>query len=267
MLKLAARSDAKTLPKTQTNLEKFVVFIKSYSLIFIILFVWQFASSTGLMPKYKLPAPTDVIMAFIGDFDLIMQHSAYTLKEALIGLSLGVLIAFVLSIIMDANRFVRDSIYPVLVVSQTIPSVAMAPLLVLWLGYGILPKVVLIILTTFFPIVIALLDAYASVENEHLMLFQSMGANRFQTFWHLKLPSAWVGFFSGLKISVSYSIIGAVVAEWLGGFHGLGVYMTRVRKSYAFDKMFAVIFFISFLSLIAIWVLSLLEKKVIKWQE
>ncbi len=241
--------------------------ISSYGLIAFLLLLWQLSSDLGWIPKFKLPSPSDVVMAFIGDFSLMMEHTRYTMQEAVIGLSLGIMIAFVLSIIMDSSKWIRNSIYPILVVSQTIPSVAMAPLLVLWLGYGILPKVILIILTTFFPIVIALLDAYASVEQEHLMLFKSMGAKRSQIFWHLKLPSAWVGFFSGLKISVSYSIIGAVVAEWLGGFHGLGVYMTRVRKSYAFDKMFAVIFFISFLSLIAIWLVSLIEKKVIKWQE
>ncbi len=248
------------------KLQNISEFINSYLLILALLLLWQISSSLGWIPKFKLPSPSDIVYAFINDFSLIMDHARYTLTEAVIGLTAGVLLAFVLSVIMDSSQWIRKSVYPILVVSQTIPSVAMAPLLVLWLGYGILPKVILIILTTFFPIVIALLDAYASVEREHAMLFQSMGANRVQTFWHLKLPSAAIGFFSGLKISVSYSIIGAVVAEWLGGFYGLGVYMTRVRKSYSFDKMFAVIFFISFLSLIAIWLLSLIEKRVIKWK-
>ncbi len=205
-------------------------------------------------------------MAFINDFSLLMSHAKYTITEAIVGLSFGVLIAFVLSILMDHNKYIRNSVYPIIIVTQTIPSVAIAPLLVLWLGYEMLPKIVLVVLGTFFPIIISLLDAYANVEKENLMLFKSMGASEAQIFWHLKMPSAATGFFSGLRISVSYSIIGAVVSEWLGGFYGLGVYMTRVRKSYAFDKMFAVIFFISALSLIAIWAISALERRVVKWK-
>ncbi len=206
------------------------------------------------------------ISSFINDFDLIMLHAKVTITEAFLGLGLGVLSAFVLSIIMDNSKFFRNSVYPIIVVTQTIPSVALAPLLVLWLGFDMLPKIVLVVLGTFFPIIITLLDAYASVEKENLMLFRSMGATERQILWHLKIPSAATSFFSGLKISVSYSIIGAVVAEWIGGFFGLGVYMTRVKRSYAFDKMFAAIFFISFLSLIAIWLIKVLEKKVVKWK-
>ncbi len=238
----------------------------SYVLIVAILVIWQVASDTGLVPRYKLPSPSDTVFAFINDFDLIMLHAKVTITEAFLGLGLGVLSAFILSIIMDNSKFFRNSVYPIIVVTQTIPSVALAPLLILWLGFDMLPKIVLVVLGTFFPIIITLLDAYASVEKENLMLFKSMGATERQILWHLKIPSAATGFFSGLKISVSYSIIGAVVAEWVGGFYGLGVYMTRVRRSYAFDKMFAVIFFISFLSLIAIWLIKLLEKKVVKWK-
>ncbi len=252
------------LKKKQKNIKNI---LSSTVLIFIILLVWQISSDTGLVPKYKLPSPSDIVLAFIKDFSLMMEHAKYTLISATLGLSFGLLVAFVLSVIMDHSKFVKQSVYPIIVLTQTIPSVAIAPLLVLWLGYGILPKVVLVMLGTFFPIIISLLDAYSSVENENLMLFKSMGASDFQIFRYLKIPSAASSFFSGLKISVSYSIIGAVVSEWLGGFHGLGVYMTRVRKSYAFDKMFAVIFFISVLSLISICLVSALEKKLIKWKE
>ncbi len=250
--------------KKQRNIKNL---ISSYSLIVAILVIWQILSDTGFVPKYKLPSPTDVVLAFVNDINLIMDHAKYTIAEAVIGLFFGALLAFVLSILMDRSKYVRNSLYPIIVVTQTVPTVAIAPLFVLWMGYGMLPKIVLIIMGTFFPIIISLLDAFASVENENLLLFKSMGASESQILWHLKLPSSATGFFSGLKISFSYSIIGAVVSEWLGGFHGLGVYMTRVRKSYAYDKMFAVIFFISFLSLIAVWGLNLFEKRIIKWKE
>jgi len=235
--------------------------------ISILLIVWQILSATGAVPKFMLPSPFDVVKAFFEDFTLLMQHAKTTLMEAFFGLSLGVLIGFVVAILMDRFQIAFKSIYPVLVITQTIPTVAIAPLLVLWLGYGILPKITLIIITSFFPITIGLLDGFRSADPDALNLMKAMGANRMQRFYHIKLPSSLSYFFAGLRISVSYSIIGAVVAEWLGGFTGLGVYMTRVRKSYSFDKMFAVIFFISIISLLLMMSVSMLQKAVMPWEK
>jgi len=235
--------------------------------IAIILAVWQTLSGTGVVPKFMLPSPLDVVMAFIKDFSLLMEHARTTLLEAFYGLSFGILLGFVFAVIMDRFDIAYKAIYPVLIITQTVPTVAIAPLLVLWLGYGILPKVTLIIITSFFPITIALLEGFKSSDRDALNLMKAMGADSFQRFWHIKLPSALSSFFSGLRISVSYSIIGAVVAEWLGGFSGLGVYMTRVRKSYSFDKMFAVIFFISAISLLLMFGVTLLQRLCMPWDE
>ncbi|WP_067321847.1 ABC transporter permease [Streptobacillus felis] len=238
-----------------------------YYLIFLILIVWQLLSGLRIVPKFLLPSPIDVILAFVKDFLLIMKHTKYTMIEAFTGLFLGTLFAFILSIIMDRFEFMYKTTMPMLIITQTIPTVAIAPLLVLWLGYGMSSKVLLVILTTFFPITVALLDGYRSVDKESLILLKSMGATKVQEYIHVKLPSSLSYFFAGFRISVSYSLIGAVVAEWLGGFYGLGVYMTRVRKSYSFDKMFAIIFFISALSLLLMTLVSKLEKYIIKWEE
>lgn len=241
--------------------------IIKYYILIIVLVIWQFLSYFKIVPKFLLPSPFDVINAFIKDFSLIFKHTRYTLIEAFIGLSIGVLLAFILSIIMDRYEFINKTTLPVLIITQTIPTVAIAPLLVLWLGYGMSSKILLVVLTTFFPITVSLLDGYRSVEKDNLILLKSMGANKLQEYIHVKLPSSIPYFFAGFKISVSYSIIGAVVAEWLGGFYGLGVYMTRVRKAYSFDKMFAIIFFISILSLLLITIVNKLEKKIIIWEE
>lgn len=234
--------------------------------IAFILVIWQILSGTGIVPKFMLPSPLDVIVAFYKDFPLLMSHAKTTLVEAFLGLSLGVILGFFIAVIMDRFEFANKAIYPVLVITQTVPTVAIAPLLVLWLGYGIVPKVTLIIITSFFPIAVGLLDGFYAADKDALNLLKAMGASRFQSFMHIKLPSALSHFFAGLRISVSYSIIGAVVAEWLGGFSGLGVYMTRVRKSYSFDKMFAVIFFISFISLILMFLVTLLQKGLMPWE-
>ncbi|HOH70183.1 MAG TPA: ABC transporter permease [Sedimentibacter sp.] len=234
--------------------------------IVLILAAWQFLSSTGLVPKFMLPSPYDVVTAFINDFFLLMEHAKTTLAEALLGLTVGTALGFAIAVLMDRFSLFEKSAYPLIILTQTVPTVAIAPLLVLWLGFGLLPKVTLIVLTTFFPITVSLLEGFHSADPDALNLLKAMGGNRFQTFMHIKLPSALNQFFSGLKISVSYSVVGAVIAEWLGGLSGLGVYMTRVRKSYSFDKMFAVIFFISIISLLLMFAVSYLKKAVMPWE-
>ncbi|CAM3432350.1 ABC transporter permease [Pseudostreptobacillus hongkongensis] len=248
-------------------MRKFLDKILNYYLIIIILVFWQLLSSSKIIPKFLLPSPFDILNALKVDFNLISNHMKYTMFEAIAGLVIGLIIAFILSIIMDRFDFIFKTTMPVLVISQTIPTVAIAPLLVLWLGYGMSSKIVLITLTTFFPITISLLDGYRSVSKDNIILLESMGASKFQEYIYAKFPSALPSFFAGLRISVSYSIISAVVAEWIGAFNGLGVYMMRAKRAFAYDKMFASIFLISLISLVLIYLVSKIEKYIIKWEE
>ena len=230
-----------------------------------IILLWQLLSMSGIVPPYMLPGPLRVMEAFAADFQLLMKHLLRTLTEAMAGLAIAVTASYILAVAMDSNRFVKQSITPILLLTQTMPVIAIAPLLILWMGYGLAPKITLVFLTCFFPVTISLLGAFASADNDALRLLQSMGAKKWQLYRYIKIPQGLPAFFSGLKIAASYSIIGAVVAEWLGGDAGLGVYMIRVRRSYSFDKMFAVIILVSVLSLALIKLVSLLEKKVMPW--
>ncbi|HAO59484.1 MAG TPA: nitrate ABC transporter permease [Psychrobacter sp.] len=238
--------------------------IKSHILVVLILVFWQMCVSLEVIPDYLLPSPLQIVEAFIEDFPLLMEHAKYTLATAFIGTAIGLIISFVLSILMDLSKTMKELIYPVILLNQTIPTIAIAPLLIIWLGYGITPKVVLVVLAVFFPITIALVDGYQSLSREHLNLFKSMKASKYQLYRHLKIPSAMGSFFTGLKVALSYALISAVIAEWLGGYHGLGVYMTRVRKSYDLDSMFAVIFLISFLTILLIGLVKWLERRVLR---
>ena len=217
------------------------------------------------VPAYMLPSPIDVVKAFADNFSIMMKQAAVTLQETLYGLLIGIAIAFVIASLMDRFTIINKALYPVLVVTQTIPTIAIAPLLVLWMGFGMAPKITLVVITTFFPIAIGLLNGFQSVDEDAINLMRSMGARRLQIFRIIKLPNATASFFSGLRISAAYAVVGAVVSEWLGGFEGLGVYMTRVKKAYAFDKMFAVILFISSISLILMGIVVLLEKISMPW--
>lgn len=240
--------------------------IFKYGLIVIILLFWQVLSTIGVVPEYFLPSPWQVLMAFISDFRLIMSHTMYTLAEAAIGTSLAILLAFVLSILMDNSQTLFKFLYAPIVVTQTIPSVAIAPLLILWLGYYMTPKIVLVILTVFFPILISLIDGYSSVDIDSINLLKAMGAKKWQIYFHVKFPASLSHFYAGLKVSLSYALVSAVVAEWLGGYYGLGVYMTRVRKAFAIDKMFAVVFFISALSLFLMYLVEKLRLHSLRYE-
>lgn len=228
--------------------------------------IWQLVCSVGLVPSFLLPSPVAVIQALVGDWQLLAGHAVTSLAEAAAGLACGIALGFAAAVLMDRFELVYRAFYPLVVLTQTIPTVAIAPLLVLWFGYGMLPKVVLIVITTFFPITVGLLDGFRSVDPDVIDLMRSMGANRAQIMRHAKLPASLGHLFSGLMISATYAIVGAVIAEWLGGFSGLGVYMTRVRSAYAFDKMFAVIILISALSLVLMWAVGALRRKLMPWE-
>ena len=230
-----------------------------------ILVLWYAASTTGIIPNYMLPSPIDVVKALIGDRDLIWMHATITLQEAFYGLCIGITLAFLMATLMDHFLTLNRAFYPLMIVTQTIPTIAIAPVLVLWMGFGMAPKITLVVITTFFPITVGLLDGYKSVDKDSLDLMRSMGSSTLQTFIHVKFPAALPSFFSGLKISASYAVVGAVISEWLGGFEGLGVYMTRVKKAYAFDKMFAVIIFIVIISLLLMALVNLIGSLAMPW--
>ena len=206
-------------------------------------------------------------MAFVNDFPVLMRNSATTLTEAFAGLFIGLVLAFVFAVLMDRFRTMYKALYPIMVLTQTVPPVAIAPLLVLWMGYDMAPKIALIVIVCFFPVAVGLLNGFQSADRETIRLMRSMGAGRLQIFRYVKIPSAMNQFFAGLRIAVPYAMVGGVIAEWLGGFNGLGVYMTKVKQAYSFDKMFAVILLISVISLILMKLVDLLQKKCMPWEK
>lgn len=232
-----------------------------------IILIWQLICMTGLVPAYMLPSPVQVTVALIGDFKTIMFHASFTLQETFYGLAIGIALSFVGATLMDRFAVIDRAFYPLMIITQTIPTIAIAPILVLWFGFDMAPKIILVVITTYFPIAIGLLDGYKSVDKDEIDLMRSMGAGRIAIFRHVKLPAALPHFFSGLKIASSYAVVGAVVSEWLGGFNGLGVYMTRMRKAYAFDNMFAVIILIIIISLLLLLLVNIISKAAMPWKK
>ena len=231
----------------------------------IILFIWQISIDKWKIPQYILPSPKEIIITLVDIFPSITKHIYATLYEALVGFIISILVALVLAILMDNVKLIKKCLYPILVVSQTIPIIAIAPLFVIWFGFGLLPKIIVVVLVCFFPIVISLIDGLESVDKDMINLLKTMGASKFQIFTLVKLPASTVNFFSGLRIAATYSIMGAVIGEWLGGDKGLGVYMIRAKNSYALDKVFAVIIVIVMLSMALFGLLYLLQHFFTPW--
>lgn len=231
-----------------------------------IIVIWQFSVDRGLIARYILPSPWDVITTCFEIFPEIRIHVYTTLQEAMIGLFVAILLALLLSVLMDSFSVIKKALQPLLVVSQTIPIMVLAPLFVMWFGFGIFPKIIVVILVCFFPIVVNLLEGLSSLDTDLLNLLKSMKASRWQIFYLAKFPASLGSFFSGIKIGATYSIIGAVIGEWMGGKAGLGVYMTRVRQSFALDKVFAAILIIVVLSMLLFKMIEMIQFLVLPWK-
>ncbi len=243
---------------------KFVIPAAFIGLFFV---VWELICLSGTVAALILPTPGDTFRAFFAQGDMIMHHTGITLLEAVAGLAAGVAVGFVLAALMDACKVFDFGFKPLLVITQTVPTIVIAPLISLWLGYDIQPKILLVALTTFFPIAIGLSDGYRSTDPDMIDLMRSMGAGKLKIFWFLKLPSALPNFFSALKISTTYAIVGAVVSEWVGALGGLGYYILRLQRMYAYDAMFATILWVIVLSLVLLFALEVVKRCVIRWDK
>lgn len=232
----------------------------------LLLLIWQIIVDKGVIARYILPAPKDILVTLIKILPQIKEHIFTTLYEALLGFFISIIFAMILAIIMDNVKFIKSALYPLLVISQTIPTIALAPLFILWFGFGKLPKIIVVVLVCFFPIIINMLQGLESVDEDMINLLKSMGANKIQIFKMIKFPGAIVSFFSGLRIAATYSIMGAVIGEWLGGKTGIGVYMIRVKNSFALDKFFAAIVIIVVLSITIFKIISLIEYISMPWK-
>jgi len=231
----------------------------------LLLIIWQVVVTAGGIEKYIMPAPTDVIKVLVTEFKTMIPHILATLYEGMVGFLIAIVLSIILAIIMDRFSLVKKALYPVLVISQTIPTVALAPLFIIWFGFGALPKIIVVVIVCFFPIVISIVDGLEGVDKDLINHFKLMGASKLKIFLHLKLPYGMINFFSGMRIAATYSIMGAVIGEWLGGDKGLGVYMTRARSAYALDKMFAAIVIIVVISMAIFLLVSLMEKVFTPW--
>ncbi len=230
-----------------------------------LLVVWEVLVRLLDVPKWLLPAPTQIVIAGVEAAPLLGPHIAQTMTETLLGLALALATGLFLAFAVDLSATLRRALYPLLVASQTIPILALAPLLIIWFGYDILPKVLVVALVCFFPVAVGTADGLRAADPELINLLRAMGASRRQIFTKVRVPAALPAFFSGLKIAVTYSVIGAIIGEWVGASVGLGIFMARSSKSFLTDRVFAAIVITSLLSIGLFATVKLLERAALPW--
>ena len=239
--------------------------LPSILLVAGILLAWEaYVRLSGVEPVV-LPSPSRIATALWDYRDDAVRHAVPTIIETVVGFLLAVVLAVGAAVGMDRIPAVRRAVEPVLVTSQTIPIVALAPLFLLWFGFGIVPKVLVVVLVTFFPIVVALLDGLGSAPLEASDLLRSYGATDWQAFRTLRWPNALPSFFVGLRISVVYAVIGAVFGEYVGAREGLGIWMQLSQNSFRTDLVFAAIVVTSAISLALYWLVGVLRRVAIPW--
>lgn len=231
----------------------------------LIVAVWEASVRLSGTDPITLPAPSRIVSAFLDAPDEAVRQTLPTLAETLVGFAVSLAAAVAVAVVMDRLASVRRALYPVLVATQTIPIVAIAPLVIIWFGFGLLPKVLIIVLVTFFPIVVALLDGFASTDPDAVDLLRSMGASDRAIFRKLRVPTALPSFFTGLRISITYAVVAAVFAEYVGAYEGLGIWMQLSKNAYRTDLVFVAVAITALLSIGLFVAVGVVERLVIPW--
>jgi NitT/TauT family transport system permease protein len=203
--------------------------------------MWEGAVRYFQVPVYLIPAPSLIVSKLVGAYPLFLQETLHSVIAIIIGFALAVLVGIPAATLMIYSEWFRRSIYPILLTAQVLPKVALAPLFIVWFGFGLLPKVLMTFLISFFPIVIDTLTGLNSVRPESLMLIRSMGGSRWQAFWKIRLPTALPSIFGGFKVAITFAVVGTIVAEFIGSDHGLGYILVLARGNLDTVTVFAAI--------------------------
>jgi len=235
------------------------------ALVLAVLALWQIATAVWQIEDWLLPAPVAIARAGWEARAILAPHVLQTAQETIWGFLLALAVGLSLGLIIDRWTLARDAIYPLLVVSQTIPTIAIAPLLVIWFGYGIWPKIIVVGLICFFPIVVSTADGLRAADPEMVALLRTMGASRREQFTKVRLPAALPAIYSGIKIAITYSVVGAILGEWVGASRGLGIFMLRATNSFRTDWVFASIAITAVLSIVLFSFVAVIERVSLPW--
>ena len=241
-------------------------FVAPLVLLLAMLAVWEGSVRLFDLPHYILPPPSRIAAAFVSHFSSLLHHAAVTLAEIVLGLFLGGVGGFGLALAVFYSPVLERALYPLIIASQMIPVFAIAPLLIVWMGYGLWPKATVAALIGFFPVVVNASDGLRAPNEESVELFRSLGATRWQLLLKLRLPASLPTLFAGLKVAVTLSVVGATIGEWVGAHRGLGYLMLQSNALLRVDLVFAAILMLSVLGLLLFGALRIIERRALRWR-
>ena len=235
--------------------------------LFIVgLFVlWEAVIDIFRIPPYLIPAPLAVVKQLIAEWPRLLSESLVTTYATLGGFALSIAFGIPIAVWIAYSRTVESYVYPLLVFSQSVPKIAIAPLFVVWFGFGIIPKIIAAFMLGFFPVVVSTVAGFKSVEPDMLDLARSMKASRLQTFLHISLPQALPSIFAGLKVSVTLAVVGAVVGEFVGSNSGIGYLLQIANGNFDLPLMFAALTVLSLIGVVLFVAIDILERLMIPW--
>ncbi|MBG6215187.1 ABC-type nitrate/sulfonate/bicarbonate transport system permease component [Cryobacterium sp. CAN_C3] len=239
--------------------------VPSLVIVIALLAAWQIAVTAGQVQPAILPSPLRILEQGWNARDTIWANTVPTLQATLLGFAVSLTVAWALAIVIDFSPWLRRALMPLLVASQTIPIIAIAPLMIIWFGFGVLPKVIVIALVTFFPVTVGLIDGFNRTDREATNLLRSMGANRWKQFIYVRLPSALPSFFTALRIGIAYAVTGAIFAEYVGAQQGLGIYMALMKNSFRTDLVLAAVVVTATISIAFFLLTYVAERLIIPW--
>jgi len=235
-------------------------------LLIALIGLWELALRLFEVQEFILPAPSQILQTFVAQFPLLLRHGGITLLEIALGLLLGGLGGIVLAIAVFYSPILDRALYPLIIGAQMIPVFAIAPVLIVWLGYGIWPKVAVAALISFFPLVINVSDGLRSPTRDAVDLFRTLGASRFQIFRKLRWPACYPSLFSGLKVATTLAVVGATIGEWVGSHQGLGYLMLESNARLRTSLLFAAILMLALLGLCLFGLLRIIERRALRWR-
>jgi putative hydroxymethylpyrimidine transport system permease protein len=227
--------------------------------------LWQVIIWLGHVPEYLIPSPSEIAADMKTDWPVLEPALLVTLKEILIGFLISAAAGVGLAVVLHMSNTLRRAFYPILIGSQTVPIVVLAPILVIIFGYGILPKLIIVALICFFPIVVNGVDGLRSVDEDLIQMMRTLHGTRWSIFKRVEFPAALPSFFSGMRIAATFAAIGAVFGEWSGSSQGLGYVMLAATPNLLTARIFAAIVFLTAVALMLFGVVSLLERILVPW--
>jgi len=242
-----------------------IEWIPAFVIVISLIFAWEIGVWIWDVPDWLLPPPSAIGYTLYDRADLLAGHTIVTLEEVIIGFLIAVSFGFLLASCIVLSNMMEKALYPIVIASQTVPIIVIAPMLLVWIGYGLAPKIIVVALISFFPVVVNTVDGMKSVDPDLLRLMKTMGASKLSFYLKIQLPTSMPYLFSGLRVAIAVSVIGAVIGEWVGSSQGLGYLMIRSKPQFQTELVFASIAILSTMGVVLFASIVILERLALPW--